>query len=287
MDKIHIYGLIGYPISHSYSPSMCNAAFKKLKIDGRYLLFPLEPDEFEEGLKAVLDLGAEGLNITTPYKEKVIKYLDRISKNAKLIGAVNTIVVKGNRLLGDNTDGRGFVKAFRPNTGRTPKGKKIFMFGAGGAAKAVGFEMAFEGADALVVCDILGSKAKNFASRINRYTKCKTKAISLRNKKAIAREVSAADVLINATPCGMKRTDPPLLDKRLLHEGLIVCDFIYNPPETRLIRDAKRKGLAAMNGMDMLLYQGVLSFKLWTGRNAPAGVMRKALKAAMRPKPGR
>ena len=124
MDKFRLYGLIGYPVSHSYSPYMQNAAFKKLKINARYILFPVVPEKFKRGFKDVLDLGVSGLNVTIPHKERVVEYLDDISKSVGLIGAVNTIVVKENgRLFGENTDGKGFVKSFKLNTGKNPKGK--------------------------------------------------------------------------------------------------------------------------------------------------------------------
>ena len=282
MEKFRLYGLIGYPVSHSYSPSMHNAAFKKLRIKAVYFLFPVPPDNFERNFKDLLQFGIRGLNVTIPHKERVIRYMDAVSRSARLIGAVNTVIVRGSRLYGDNTDGKGFVKALKLNTGKSPKGKRVFMFGAGGGAKAVGFEMAAAGARSLVICDVLENKARVLASRINRYTKCKSAAISARNKKRIAEEIANSDVLINATPCGMKRKDPPLVDSKLLHKKLVVCDLIYNPSETRLIKDAKKKRIPAFNGMDMLLHQGALSFNLWTGRKPPVKVMKRALQARMK-----
>lgn len=282
MEKFRLYGLIGFPVSHSYSPSMHNAAFKKLKINAAYFLFPIPPDKFRQGFGDLLGLGVRGLNVTIPHKETVIRYMDSLSRSARLTGAVNTVIVKGGRLHGDNTDGRGFVKAFTLNTGKSPKGKRIFMFGAGGGAKAVGFEMAAAGASSLVICDVLKNKAGALASRVNRYTKCKSKAISARNKKRIAGELANADVLINATPRGMKKADPALIDRNLLHKKMVVCDLIYNPSETRLIKDARKMRIPAFNGIDMLLHQGALSFNLWTGRRPPVEVMRRALQSRMK-----
>lgn len=281
MGKLRTYGLIGYPVSHSYSPSMHNAAFRKLKIKAEYKLFGVNPDKFGSFMKRLPEK-VSGCNVTIPYKEMAMGYLDKISSNAILIGAVNAIAVRGGRLIGDNTDSRGFVKAFRINTGKSPKAKRVFMFGAGGGAKAVAFGMALGGAGSIVICDVVAKKAKGLASRINRSTKCKAKAIVPGNKKRVADEVKNADVLINATPCGMKKGDPPLLDRKLLHKGLIVCDLIYNPSATPLIRDALKNGLTAMNGSGMLLYQGVLALKFWTGRKPPLNVMKKALEAKMR-----
>jgi len=279
MDEIRLYGLIGYPVSHSYSPAMHNAAFKQLGINAEYVLFPVQPEKFKEGFANIIARGASGLNVTIPYKERMMEYLDKISESAKLIGAVNTVVVKNGKLFGENTDGKGFVKSFKLVTGKTPKGKNIFMFGAGGAAKSVGFEMAFSGARSLVIYDIFEDKAKALACRIAKNTSSFVKAVSSKDKEAMAEEILKADVLINASPCGMKKDDPKLLDKKLLHKGLVVCDVIYNPPETPLLKDAKRMGLKTMNGLGMLLYQGAAAFKFWTARQAPVGVMKKALEA--------
>jgi shikimate dehydrogenase len=282
MDNIRLYGLVGYPVSHSFSPAMHNAAFKKLRINAAYCLFPIDPSSFGHSFKKVLAGGAQGLNVTIPYKERVIKYVDTLSTSAQLIGAVNTVIVRSGRLFGDNTDGRGFVRAFTSQTKKTPKDKRIVMFGAGGAAKAIGFEMAREGAESLMLCDVVERKARQLASHITRYTRCKAQAFSLKNKKGMATKIKGADVLINATPCGMKAYDPPLVEKGLLHKGLVVCDVIYNPAKTRLIKDAVRHRLTAINGSGMLLYQGVLAFELWTGRKAPVAVMRRALQKQMK-----
>jgi len=280
MGKTRLYGLIGYPVKHSYSPSIHNAAFKKLKLDATYRLFEVRPQDLEAFIKN-LPGRVSGCNVTIPHKENVIKHLDKVTRRARLIGAVNTIVVKGGKLCGDNTDGRGFVKAFKLNTSKAPKGKRIFIFGAGGGAKAVAFEMALSGARSITVCDPLAPRARNLILRINRNTKCAARAVSPKDKKKLAVAISASDVLINATPCGMKKGDPRLLDAKLLHEGLIVCDLIYNPSATPLIRAASSRGLRVMNGMGMLLYQGVISFKIWTGKNAPVSVMKQTLEARM------
>ncbi len=279
MDKFRLYGLIGYPVSHSYSPYMHNAAFKKLKLKAAYVLFPVRPAAFGSDFKRVLGLNVQGLNVTIPHKERVIRYLDKVTREAKLIGAVNTIAVSGKRLIGHNTDGKGFVKALKVETGTVPKGKRVFMLGAGGAAKAVGFELALNGASSLAICDIFENKARKLASSIKRHTRCAAKAISPRDKKGIGREVLSSDILVNATPCGMKKGDTLPIDKKLLRKGLVVCDLIYNPPATPLIKEARKRKLKAMNGLGMLLYQGALSFGIWTGRPAPVDVMKKALQA--------
>jgi len=280
MEKLTLYGLIGYPVSHSYSPSMHNAAFKKLGIKAQYRLFEVKPEDLKDFIKAIPGK-LSGLNVTIPHKEAVMEFLDVININAKLIGAVNTIVVKDKKLIGENTDSKGFVAAFKLATKTTPKDKKIFMFGAGGGAKAVAFGLSQEGASYLTICDIVEKKAMNLASHINNHTRCKAEGISQRDIRKLSKEVASSDVLVNATPCGMKKTDPKLLDGALLHKGLIVCDLIYNPQKTLLLKDAAKKGLVTMNGIGMLLQQGALSFKLWTGQRPPVEVMKEALKARM------
>jgi len=287
MDKLRTYGLVGYPIKHSYSPFMHKAAFDHLKLKAEYKLFELKPDEVPAGagqtqlllnkdkFNKILESGVSGLNITVPYKVMVMERLDEVSKSAELIGAVNTIIIDKTRLKGENTDGKGFIETLKQEIGEDPKGKNIFIFGAGGAAKAIGFELALKSANSLVICDIFKEKAVELVACINNGTGCKAKAIS--PKDNIEKEIELSNLLINASTCGTKENRGSPLDKKLLHKGLVVCDIIYNPSETQLIKDAKEKGLVTMNGVGMLLHQGALSFKFWTGKEAPVDIMREAL----------
>lgn len=274
--ETEIYGLIGYPVRHTYSPLMHNAAFESLRINAVYLPFEVRPRDLKSNLFCMESIGVRGLNVTIPHKEKVLKYLDEIDREASLIGAVNTIVNKGGRLRGFNTDGRGFVISLKENFGISPKGKRFFIMGAGGAARAISFSLALRGARRIVLVDVISKKAIKLAQSLSRETSCE--AIALRKDKRAMREmILSSDVFINATPCGMKTKDPRVIDPKLLHKGLFVYDIIYNVAITKLLRDAKERGAHTSGGIGMLLHQGALSFKLWTGKTPPINIMRKAL----------
>ncbi|MEA3305796.1 MAG: shikimate dehydrogenase [Candidatus Omnitrophota bacterium] len=274
--KTEIYGLIGYPVKHTFSPAMHNAAFRSLGMNAVYLPLEVKPGDLKSVISCVKSLGVSGLNVTVPHKEKIVRYLDDVDKEASLIKAVNTIVNEGAKLKGFNTDGRGFVKSLKEEFGILPRGKRFFIMGAGGAARAISFSIALEGAGRIILVDAVKSKAVKLANALTRNTSCE--AIALKNEKRAMKElILGSDVLINATPCGMKASDRRLLDPNLLHRRLCVYDIIYNPRATMLLRDARNKGARVANGMGMLLNQGVISFNLWTGRRAPVRVMKKAL----------
>lgn len=269
-----IYGLIGYPVKHSLSHFMHNAAFQALKINAEYNLFELRPPDLESFLKSILQRNIHGLNVTIPYKEKTISFLDAISDEAKLVGAINTIKVSDNKLEGFNTDGEGFLRHLIDDLRFDPEDKEIAILGAGGAAKAIAVYL-----------------SKNKPKRIAIYDMDETKAVSLVNqlKKFFANiefqsahsitelNIGDSDLLINATPIGMKETDLCLIEGRFIHRGMLVYDLVYNPPETKLLKMAKERSAKVSNGLGMLLYQGARSFELWTGKSAPIDIMRQAL----------
>ncbi|MCM8765445.1 MAG: shikimate dehydrogenase, partial [Candidatus Omnitrophica bacterium] len=197
---------------------------------------------------------------------------------AKIIGAVNTIVLKEGKLIGYNTDGKGFIQALEKILRIKPRGKRFFILGAGGAARAIGFNLVKEGAKEVTFYDIARSKAENLVIDLRvHFPNAKLElATSLPSSS-----LKEFDCLINATPVGMRKNDPLIIDPKLFHPKLVVCDLIYNPPQTPLLKFAKSKRLKTMNGLGMLLYQGVLSWELWTGKKAPVLVMRKALEKAI------
>lgn len=274
--KTEIYGLIGYPVRHTFSPLMHNEAFQTLGINAVYLPFEVRPEALGPVMNCVNALGVRGLNVTVPHKEKVIKYLDEIDKEAALIGAVNTIIIKEGRLKGYNTDGKGFVRSLQEESGMPPKGKRFFIMGAGGASRAISFSLALEGAGRIVLADEAADKALDLAKALSKNTSCDVIALK-KDDKAIREILLNSDVFINATPCGMKPHDPKVVDPDFLHKNLLVYDIVYNPRTTTLLRDARNKGAKTANGIGMLLNQGALSFSLWTGRKAPVHVMKKAL----------
>ena len=266
MNKITTYGLIGYPLGHSLSPCMHNTAFRALDVEAVYELFPLKEDEVESFIKGLRkqDSHIFGLNVTVPYKEKVIPFLDALSPFAEKVGAVNTIVVDENKkLIGHNTDGPGFWSHLT-ELGFDPEAKRVALIGAGGAARAIIavlclmdkcpenirlYDIDFEKADYLV--DDLGG-------RIDTGIVTVVKSVDDLN-------IEIADLLINATPVGLKPSDPTLFEEELLHPDMLVYDLIYNPRETKLLAMAKERGAQVSNGLGMLFYQGVLAFEHWAG----------------------
>jgi len=269
-------GVFGYPVEHSLSPAMHNAAFSHLKLNYLYLPFLVHPDNLEEAVRSIVALGMEGVNITIPHKQTVIPYLDEISQEAELIEAVNTIKRVDDRLVGYNTDGKGFISSLEEELGVIPKGKSILIVGAGGVARAVAIQSALEGASKVAIANRTEEKAKNLARYIEDNIKgCSTEALSISELKDA---ILNADILINATPVGMisypvKR----LIETEWLNEDLIVCDLVYNPRQTQLLREAKEKGARTLEGLGMLIFQGSLAFKIWTGREAPLSIMRQTL----------
>ncbi len=270
-----IFGLVGYPVEHSLSPRMHNAAFKALKINAAYRLFSLKEDELKVFFAGLKKNNIFGLNVTIPYKEKVMAFLDKISPEAKLIGAVNTVKVNQGSLEGFNTDGEGFLRHIKLSLGFNPKGKSIAIIGAGGASRAVGIYLSKEKPKRISFFDSDVAKAGNLVKHLK---ECFS-AIEFRQSCSIeGLGIETSDLLINASPIGMKEADSCLVKEGFTRKKPLVYDLIYNPPETKLLKLAKSKGCVVSNGLGMLLYQGALAFKHWTGKEAPVEVMREALK---------
>ncbi len=279
-DSSHkiIYGLIGYPVKHSLSPAMHNHAFKALDINAEYRLFPLKEDELKGFFADLKKDNISGLNVTIPYKEKVIVFLDKISPEARLIGAVNTITVNQYELGGFNTDGEGFLQHLTQDLEFIPINKNIAIIGAGGASRAVCVYLSTEKPKGICIYDTDKTKAETLVNYLREHFN----NIEFREASSVEQlNIENCDLLINATPVGMKDTDPSLVDKKFIHNDLLVYDLIYNPAETKLLKIAKEKGAAVSNGLGMLLYQGVAAFELWTNRKAPVEVMCKTLTEAI------
>ncbi len=259
---------------------MHNRAFEYLDLNYIYLSFPVQENNLKGALRALPALGIVGVNVTLPYKEKVLEYLDEVSKEAEFTGAVNTILVKSDRLIGYNTDGKGFITSLKKGAGIDLGGKRVVIIGAGGAARAVSVGLANEGVEKITLTDIIFNKAQNLAAHIEKHiSKVKTTAL---REEGLEKEIREADILINATPLGMRPDDPSPIDLKLLHPNLLVYDLIYNPPKTKLLNQAERIGTKTLNGMGMLLYQGSLTFTIWTGKEAPIEIMTLALEEELR-----
>ena len=268
--KTRITGLFGYPVEHTLSPLMHNAAFEHLGLDYCYLPFSVHPDSLKTAVEAVRALKLAGVNVTIPHKEAVIPYLDTVNEEALFIGAVNTIVNREGTLTGYNTDGRGFMRALSENN-ISPENKRVLVVGAGGASRAISYYLS-EKAGRLCLYDTDKMKLEKLASDLS----------EIRDNIHILNTVDAKDfdLLINATPLGLKAADPLPMDVSRLSPGQTVCDLIYK--KTPLLSLAEKKGCKTSDGLGMLLWQGVLAFELWIGTFPPVDIMRKALLSGMK-----
>ncbi len=270
--------LLGYPVGHSFSPQMHNAAFLAAGLDLVYLAFAVQPEDLGVALQGCRALGLRGANVTVPHKQAVMKYLDEIDPLAAQIGAVNTVVNKNGCLKGYNTDASGFLRSLEEQ-GFNLRGKKVIVLGAGGAARAVAFALVDAGCGQLTIANRTLEKAEALAASLREY------GVFLRNcrlgSSELALMLKESDLVVNATSSGMepyaKETPIPA---ELLPVGCWVYDLVYNPPKTRLLQMARQRGCRIIPGMSMLLYQGAEAFKLWTGETPPLSVMVRALQEA-------
>ena len=271
-----ILGVIGDPIGHSLSPAMQNAALGALEQNFIYVPFQVSPSRLQEAIGGVRALGIRGINVTIPHKVGVIDHLDEVDPVAQLIGAINTISNVDGCLVGYNTDGIGFLRSLEEEAGRAPQGQNVTILGAGGAARAIGFQLALSGIKGLILANRTESRALALATEIQERTGCVATAASLDD---LAAYLPATDILINTTSLGMypEVTSTPPVKVNLLPLTALVCDIVYNPGETILLQEAGARGLATLPGLGMLAYQGAASLEIWLGIKAPIDVMKSAL----------
>ena len=279
-----LVGLIGWPVEHSLSPAMHNAAFASLGLNWVYVPLPVPPGTVEAAVKGLAALGFQGANVTVPHKQAVMPYLDELTEAAKIIGAVNTIVVGGaevysrTSLRGDNTDAEGFIRALREG-GFEPQGSSIAVLGAGGAARAVVYALLASGATEVRVLNRTCERAVALVEDFGRlFPQAELVPLPL-NPQALAEAADASSLLVNATSVGMwpHIEDSPWPEDLPLPSHLTVFDLVYNPERTKLLRQAEAAGARTIGGLGMLLHQGARAFELWTGQKPPLEVMRKAL----------
>jgi len=266
-----IYGIIGYPVEHSFSPRMHNAAFSALKMDARYLAFPVKPEQVQQALEGIRVLNISGINVTVPHKSSVIPYLDEVTPLAQKLGAVNTILNVDGRLSGTNTDISGFIRSLGALK-FSPKNKNVAVLGAGGSARAVLAGLADAGASRILIHNRTAGHAESLVTEFSHnFPETQLTAVSLQTVQD-----SNLDLLVNTTTVGMESDESPLdLSQCVKIEH--VLDLIYSPAKTRLLRQAEELGIPAVNGSGMLLYQGCDAFTFWTGKPAPENVMREQL----------
>lgn len=283
-----LFGIFGYPLEHTLSPHMHEAGFRALGIDANYIVLEQDAAGFREAMRGLRRSLLSGFNVTVPYKETVLKYLDGISREAREIGAVNTVYQKGTRWFGANTDMEGFLLSLGREGKYRPEGKRAVILGAGGASRAVVYGLSRKKARAVTVVDMFPEKAEKIARDLGRVFRG-TAYEALRAGDLRIRElIGKADLVVNATPLGLKKTDPMAVPSEWIPKAdagpKLFMDLIYNPAETRFLALARKRGHRTLNGLGMLFYQGVRAFECWTGGKAPVSVMRNALLEALRTK---
>lgn len=275
-----LLGLIGSPVGHSGSPAMYNYSFQKLGLDYAYLAFDIKVEEVPKAIEAIRTLKMRGCNVTMPCKNEAAKYMDELSPAARIIGAVNTIVNDNGKLTGHITDGQGFVNNLRDN-GVEVAGKKLVVCGGGGAATAIQVQCALEGAKEISIFNIKDDffeRTLQTAEKIkNEKPDCVVHVFDIADSEKMREEIAFCDIFVNATIVGMKpmENESIVKDTSMFHPGLIVCDAVYNPKETKMLKEAKEAGCTCIGGQGMLVWQGAAAFTLYTGQEMPVDEVKE------------
>jgi len=280
--KTLLVGLIATPIRHSLSPTMHNEAFVKLGLNYTYLAFEVGNEELENAVNGIRGLGLVGSNVSMPNKQKILPYLDKLSPAAELTGTVNTVVNENGVLTGHITDGTGFMMSLI-DAGVDVIGKKMTLFGAGGAATAIAIQAALDGVKEIAIFnrkDEFWENAEKTVSIINERTDCQATLFDVADQDALRVQIADSALLANATGVGMKGDlqDQSLVsDKSMLRPDLVVADAVYMPPRTRLLCMADEVGCKTVEGIGMMIYQGAAAFKLFTGEDMPVDHIKEVL----------
>ena len=277
-------GVFGDPVAHSLSPQIQNAALKTCKIDMQYARFQISPNELQSALDLIRELNFVGVNLTTPHKIAASKLMDEIDDNVRRIGATNTVKIDNAKLHGYNTDGKGFARAVRQEFAVDLRDLRVMILGAGGAARAIALQCARENCERLVITNRTFAAAQKLAEELREYFAGprvlgpvpRLQAIPW-EEAAIRFQIAHLDLIVNATPLGLNRSDPSPIPARLLAPHLMIYDTVYREGRTPFVSAAIEAGARAANGLAMLLYQGALAFEIWFEREAPIEAMREAL----------
>ena len=276
----HLVGVFGHPVAENPGVVIQDAAFKALGLERwRYLTIDVEKDQLGDAVRGLKAFGMRGINCTIPHKIEVMQYLDEISESAKIIGAVNTIVNDNGRLSGDNTDGKGFMMSLE-NNGIDPKGKKVVVLGAGGAARAICVEMALAGAGRLMIVNRTQETGEALAESVHKNTGCECLFVKWDGVFAIP---EGTDIIVNCTPIGLYPNvdELPNIDFDTITKDMFVQDVIPNPTETALVREMQKRAIPCGTGAGMLINQAALNIEMWTGMKPDKDVMLKALEEAL------
>jgi shikimate dehydrogenase len=277
--KAELVGVFGFPVAENPTGVMQEAAFAELGLNWRYLTVEVKPEALPDAIRGVRAFGMRGINLTIPHKVAVLPLLDEISPDAALIGAVNTVRREGDRLIGENTDGKGFLRGLREEAGVDPQGKRVAILGAGGAARAIAVELVLAGAGNLVILNRNPARGQELVQDLETRTGAKAGFQVWSSAFSVPGEI---DILVNATSIGLypEIGEMPAVRFEASRPDLLVCDVVPNPPETRLIHMARALGFSVLTGLAMLVYQGAIGFEMWTGRPAPEAAMKEALRRA-------
>ncbi len=275
-----LLGLLGHPIEHSRSPFIHNSFASDLGLPFAYLAFDARPEELKEKVDSLIKLGCRGFNLTMPLKRDIIPLLDEISDVSKICNAVNTVIIEDDGTLrGDTTDGLGLLQSVRSEGVRT-SGKRMTILGAGGAASAIAASAAYDDLSEIVLCKRNNGtfgEAVSFANRLGEASGSNVRVCDMSDENALEKCIFDTDILVNATNVGMGKDDRTPIRSELLHKDLFVCDIVYDPLETRLMKEAEKIGARTVNGLGMLLYQAAVSFELWTGVKPDAEKLKEEL----------
>jgi len=277
--KAELVSVLGQPIAENPTIVMIEAAFKAKGLNWRYQNFEVSAEDLAGAITGIRALGLQGTNLTIPHKIAVLEYLDEIAPDAALIGAVNTVRRDGDRLIGENTDGKGFLRSLRDDANLEPAGKKVVILGAGGAARAISVELALAGASQISIVNRSQVRGQALVDHLNEKTTTSARYISWESAIAIAEDT---DILVNATSIGLYPDvdDQPNIAYETITATMLVCDVIPNPPRTPFLREAETRDAQTLDGLGMLVYQGAIGFTMWTGLEAPVEVMHQALAEA-------
>ena len=275
--RAELVGVFGHPVDENPTIVMQEAAFHALNLNWRYLTIEVYPEDLKDAMQGLRAFNMRGINLTIPHKVEVLKYLDEITPDAQLMGAVNTVYRKDDRLIGTNTDGKGFLTSLTLDAKVDPHGKKVVILGAGGASRAIGVELALAGANEITIVNRSQQRGEELANLLQTKTSIKANYESWTSTYSVPFD---ADILVNATSIGLFPNidqKPKIQYDTILPPSMTVCDVIPNPPNTQFLKEAQQRSSKTLDGLGMLVYQGAIGFKLWTGLDAPIEIMKKAL----------
>jgi shikimate dehydrogenase len=276
--KAELVGVFGHPVSENPTVVMQEAAFHALNLTWRYLTIEVYPEDLGAAMQGLRAFNMRGINLTIPHKVEVLKYLDEIKPEAALMGAVNTVIRIGDKLIGENTDGKGFMHALTQDAQVDPKRKKVLMLGAGGAARSIAVELALSGAREITIVNRSSERGRILAELLRTKTPARAGYVQWQESHVIPDDI---DILINATSIGLFPNvhEKPDIRYDSIRSEMTVCDVIHTPM-TPFLKEAQHRGAKTVDGLGMLVYQGAIGFKLWTGLNAPVQAMHEALSKA-------